>query len=57
MFNVGARSLSKALLPLLCILFDASGASCAQDQTVSPSVVGNIDAIKRQSDGRLVVTG
>ena len=54
MVNMGARSLSMALLPLLCI---ASGASWAQDQTVSPSVVGNIDAIKRQSDGRLFVTG
>ena len=55
MFNMGARSLSLALL--LCILFDASGASWAQDQIVSLSVVGNIDAVKRQSDGRLFVTG
>jgi hypothetical protein len=60
MFNMAgiARS-STALLPALCILFDASGARWAQAQvaTVSPSVAGGVDKIKRGDDGRLLITG
>jgi hypothetical protein len=57
MFHSAARSLSIALLPILRVLLHATGTSWAQEQTVSSSVVGNIEAIKRQGDGRLVVTG
>jgi hypothetical protein len=54
---VATMALPTIMVLMPSTLFDANGSRWAQAQTVSTSVVGFIDKIKRQDDGQLLIIG